>query len=81
MKFIIALLFFASSITANEPESFAFFGKHYIASFKGCSPQALNNMEGLSQAMHKAAEASGAMVLDSTSFRFWPESRPEPFFL
>lgn len=52
----------------DDRYSYDFFGKHFIASYYGCSEEAMTNREKLEQAMIRAARASGATILDTSDF-------------
>lgn len=73
-RFLLLVCFFAVTfLHANvEQEPFEFKGSHFLASYMGCDPEALTDLNGLSAAMEKAAEASGATILKTASHVFPP---------
>lgn len=54
-------------------EEYAFEGRHFLASYCQCDPNALINISELEQVMHRAAEASGATILGSSAHYFSPD--------
>ncbi len=60
-SFFLMLLF--SSLCAEE---YAFFGKHFFASYLECDLQLLGNVDRLIEVMDEAVRASGATVLDKS---------------
>ncbi len=53
-----------------EECDYEFQGRHFIASYYGCSHEALLNKEELQKAMINASLAAGAGVLDYIDFHF-----------
>ncbi len=49
-----------------------FCGRHLLASYSGCDPKALRDVDGLRAAMDKAVKASGATALKSAEQVFLP---------
>jgi len=70
-KFILALVCAISPFFGDEVHKFA--GKHFLASYLRCDPNALSDVQSLLAAMDKAVSSSGASILDKTSYTFYPE--------
>ena len=51
-------------------EEYDFYGKHFIASYYGCDAEALEDVEGLKNAMVDATKESGAELLDFSDVHF-----------
>ena len=51
-------------------EQYQFLGKHFIASYAGCDAKAIQNVEGLIEAMREGVRKSGAQILDESSYVF-----------
>lgn len=68
--FLLLVIFFGSHLKAEE---FQFIGKHFLASYKECDAEALTNLDNLKEALTKAAESSGAHILDSVDYIFAPD--------
>lgn len=64
----VAMLFYATH--ANATNEYAFEGSHFIASYKSCDQTALLDSAHLTEAMLKAAEASGAQILNYMCHEF-----------
>lgn len=64
--FLFSILF--STLYPNEEYKFA--GKHFIASYMDCDPEAMANLDLLVQAMDQAVVASGATILNKTAHVF-----------
>lgn len=58
------------NINCFSTEVYDFCGTHFLASYNDCDQEALTNPQKLVEVMLKAAEASGATVLDSTYYIF-----------
>lgn len=74
-KIIVYLLFtsiFYSDNSLCSDNGYEFIGKHFIASYMDCDPQALGDVEGLSHAMDIAVATSGATVLNKMVYEFKP---------
>lgn len=69
-RIVCIALFLSCSLIAEELHEFA--GKHFFASYLKCDSQALSDVDHLIQAMNHAVEASGATILDQTSYVFPP---------
>lgn len=52
---------------------FEFVGRHLMASYVGCDPDALRDLDALEEAMQQAVEASGATLLNSARHVFPPD--------
>lgn len=65
--FLFLILIF--SLFAEECD-YAFQGKHFIASYYGCSNEALLDKESVQKNLLEACKASGAGVLDYIDFHF-----------
>jgi S-adenosylmethionine decarboxylase len=63
---LLPLVLFATS------EPYAFAGKHFLASYLDCNITALNDLDGLCQAMDEAVHASGATILNRYVHAFSP---------
>ena len=61
---------FSSLFSAHDGcgsgHEYAFQGKHFLASYCGCDPEALQDIAALERVMHEAVEASGATILGTT---------------
>ncbi len=57
----------------TEPIAYEFSGKHFLASYLHCDSAALKDIDHLLQAMEKAVNASGATILDKSSYVFSPD--------
>ena len=68
--FFISFCFVCSFLAASE---YAFEGRHFLASYCECDPEALSDVVALERVMHEAALASGATVLGSTMHVFPPD--------
>ena len=68
---IFLILAFGSYLKADE--SYQFIGKHFVASYKECDQKALTDLPKLKEALTKAAEKSGAHILDSVDYIFEPD--------
>jgi S-adenosylmethionine decarboxylase len=55
------------------PSDFEFVGRHLMASYVDCDPDALRDLEGLEDAMRQAVLASGATLLTSARHVFPPD--------
>lgn len=55
------------------PDEYDFIGRHYVASFKQCDPEALRDLDGLRETMIEASKASGATILTTSDFVFEPD--------
>jgi S-adenosylmethionine decarboxylase len=66
----------STAATANGSSSdldqtdFEFVGRHLMASYVDCDPDALRDLDGLEAAMRRAVEASGATLLTSARHVF-----------
>ncbi len=75
------LALFQSEILADEGDVYHFKGNHFIASYCDCDREALSNVEALAGAMKSAVEASGATILDTSSYLFPPDGLTMVFLL
>lgn len=71
MKNLILTLTPFLFLFAEDPHDF--FGKHFLASYSGCSAEAISNIDQLIQTMDKAVESSGATILNR-SYHIFPPS-------
>lgn len=71
MKKLI-LVAFCSAFNLFSEEVHEFEGKHFLASYLGCNNEALGNVDEMIRAMDIAVEASGATILNKTSYTFPP---------
>ena len=62
---------FGSNLVSEE---YDFVGKHFIASYKDCNPEALTNLTKLKETLTLAATRSGAHILDSIDYTFEPNA-------
>lgn len=69
MKYLLFLLFTCASFAQ---ESYQFKGKHFLASYLECDPEAIENVKGMLRAMDDAVRASGATILGQSSYVFQP---------
>ncbi|MBS1986907.1 adenosylmethionine decarboxylase [Candidatus Dependentiae bacterium] len=69
-SFALLTLFFVYTSVASTVSDYSFEGSHFVASYKACDQTALLDIPHLRQAMLKAAEASGAQVLNYQSHEF-----------
>ncbi len=72
MKKSFALLILVSVYmsVAHAVSDYSFEGRHFVASYKMCDQTALLDIPHLTQAMLKAAQASGAQVLNYQCHEF-----------
>lgn len=71
---LFALVSAAVYSAEEETETYEFAGKHFLASYLDCDPEALKDLDTFIANMDKAVEASGASILDRTEYRFSPEA-------
>jgi S-adenosylmethionine decarboxylase len=75
-KVIIFLCVFGFTLLhahETDPETgkeYQFLGKHFIASYSDCDPEALCNVEGLIEAMREGVKKSGAQILNDIFYVF-----------
>jgi len=69
-RMLFVVLGMVTNLLAQEVHDFE--GKHFIASYLGCDHEALGNIEELIHVMDFAVEASGATILNKTSYVFSP---------
>lgn len=67
--FLTPLCLFSENFSHDEHD---FKGKHFLASYLDCDPEALINIDGLLQAMDEAVGASGTCILQRTHHVFPP---------
>ena len=70
MKILAVVLCAILPLFADVAHEFA--GKHFLASYLHCDPEAIGDVERLLAAMDKAVESCGATVLDKSSYVFEP---------
>ncbi len=68
--FFLCILGFSFLNAQELDKQYQFLGKHFIVSYAGCDPEALQNVEGLMQAMHEGVKQSGAQILNAASHVF-----------
>lgn len=68
----ICILFFSAIFPICAEEVYEFSGRHFVASYLDCDPQALCDLERLQQAMDKAVGNCGATILSQNSHVFPP---------
>ncbi len=66
---------------ANEVDSYAFMGTHFLASYCECDEKALSDIEALTAAMEIAVEKSGATILKRSEWVFPPDGLTMVFLL
>jgi len=69
---LLSYLFVINYLNAEEEVNYAFSGKHFLASYLNCNSAAIENTNGLLEAMDEAVKASGATILDRTYYIFPP---------
>ena len=69
---IASSFFFSQKVTFCEEDkkSYEFYGKHFIASYFECDQQAIGDEKKLQEVLKDAARASGAEILESSSYVF-----------
>lgn len=72
MKSIFFSIFFIFFAVFAYSEEYQFEGEHFLASYLDCDLEALTDLPALEAAMFKAAESSGATVLNSSKQVFPP---------
>ena len=70
MKRLFFLAIASTSFLLSEECDYAFQGKHFIASYYGCSQESLLNKSGLQKTMLSASKTSGAEVLNYVDHHF-----------
>lgn len=65
---LLFVLFFVPIMVFSQDYQFA--GKHYLASFYDCDERAISNPSALIKIMEKATKASGATILNQSSYTF-----------
>ncbi len=70
MRRIFFFLFFIYGSLFAEECDYAFQGNHFIASYYGCSYEALLNIKELQKTMIQASKNSGAGILDYSDYQF-----------
>ncbi len=87
LRFIAVVLcvswaFSSSALLAVEEEEFhPFRGVHLLATYSGCDYEALTNLETLKSEMEAAVRASGATILDKSTYEFLPDALTMVFLL
>jgi len=71
MKWMILILL-SVALNAVCEEDHLFSGKHFLASYLDCDPNALSDPQGLLHAMDEAVHSSGTVVLSSSPHFFPP---------
>ena len=70
MRRLLFLILYAFAPLFSEECDYAFQGKHFIASYYGCSQDALLSKEELQKVMLFASESSGAGILKHVDYHF-----------
>ena len=71
IRYILCIVFtFFSTIQPLDQPSYTFYGRHFIASYKECDPQALQNIPFLKTIFEKAVQSSGATILEHNWVEF-----------
>ena len=68
---ILIILSLALNLFSDE-EIYHFAGKHFLASYLDCDSEAISDVANMLSAMDAAVLASGATLLDATSYVFPP---------
>lgn len=71
---MIRLLVCLICVSLFAEEEYAFYGKHFIATYKECNDEALKDLPRLEQAFEEAVRASGATLLQSSKYIFSPDA-------
>lgn len=82
--FTACCIFLTTGIAADieqDDSVYKFKGVHFLVSYCDCDQNALENVEGLMQAMNEAVEQCGATVLNSSSWIFPPHGLTMVFLL
>jgi S-adenosylmethionine decarboxylase len=58
--------------TEAVASEYQFIGRHLLASYHGCDPEALKNIKQLPEVMKQGVKESGAQLLDSVEYVFQP---------
>ena len=69
MKKLFILLVLSVILHAGEKE-YLFLGKHFIANYSECDPEALKNAHRLVEVMREGVNESGAQILNESSYFF-----------
>ena len=68
---MLTMLIFCAQVTvAENDDSYEFYGRHFIASYRECDAQALEDITSLLEAFARAVRASGATILSSDKALF-----------
>ena len=76
---LLAILPFTAFTTEEAAHEFS--GKHFVASYLHCDPEAIRNLENLRQAMDEAVGACGATILQKNSHTFLPDGLTSVYLL
>lgn len=71
-KYLIFLLLPVLLFTHDVEEIHQFAGKHFLASYLECDPNAICDTQRLREAMDLAVKASGATILNQSTYIFEP---------
>ncbi len=63
-------LFFGTLFSKPSQEEYLFRGKHFLASYSECDPQAIGDPQGVKEAMLEAVSKCGATILDQADYVF-----------
>lgn len=82
-KVLVFLCVFCFSLlrAQDSDEQYQFLGKHFIASYKACDPEAIQNVEALIRAMRESVKQSGAQILNESSHVFLGDGLTMTFLL
>lgn len=69
MKKLLVFLVLSILLHAGEKE-YLFLGKHFIANYSECDPEALKNAHRLVEVMREGVNESGAQILNESSYFF-----------
>lgn len=78
-KVLFAVVCALSSAQADEVHKFA--GKHFVASYLDCDPEAISDIENLREAMDKAVGSCGATILNKNHYVFEPDGLTAVYLL
>lgn len=80
-KLIAFVCLVCTSVCWSNDQEYQFKGTHFLVSYCDCDNSALTNLDQLKESMTAAVEASGATVLDVSSWVFPPSGLTMVFLL
>lgn len=76
------LLFFVFVCSAAyATEEYQFYGRHFIASYLDCDPDAIRDLKALQATMDHAVQSTGATILSQNEFVFEPNGLTAVYLL